>query len=229
MSKVVRSPCNLCGQETDHDAISKKANSQEGPNGEALDTFTYVLRCRGCQDFSVRTEQWYFDGVPVEDNKATRIRLEFHPPRLWRKPPVWLCDLKDIDDDLFSLLKEVYSAANDEQLRLLSMGTRTALDHAMTVILQGDFGSFEEKLSEMVSQGHLTNSQRESLEIVIDAGSASSHRGFRPPQQLIQAMLMTVEGIVQNHYITGPMLKTARAHIPPRPPRQKRKPQAKGQ
>jgi hypothetical protein len=224
VSKVIRSPCNLCGHDTDHDVVSQETESDEGPNGEALDTRRYVLRCRGCHDFSLRTEQSFFDGVPAEDSEPSRVALEFRPPRLWRKPPSWLGDLKDIDGDLFSLLREVYSATNDEQLRLLSMGTRTALDHVMTVILGGDFGSFEDKLSEMVSQGHLTKAQRESLETVIDAGSASSHRGFRPPRQLIQAMLMTMEGIVQNHYITGPMLKTARAQIPPRPPRQKRKP-----
>lgn len=222
MSRVIRSPCNLCGHETSHEVVSERTDSQEGPNGEAVDTRHYVLSCRGCHDFSLRTEVWYFDGMPSQDSEPTCVSCEIQPPRLWRKPPPWLEDLKELDDDLFGLLKEVYSAANDAQLRLLSMGTRTALDHVMTVVLGGDFGSFEDKLSEMVSQGHLTNTQRESLETVIDAGSASSHRGFRPPLQLIQAMLMTMEGIVQNHYITGPMLKTAKAQIPPRPPRQKR-------
>lgn len=46
-------------------------------------------------------------------------------------------------------------------------------------------------LSEMVAQDHLTTSQKEGLETVIDAGSASSHRGYRPPKELTIAMLMT--------------------------------------
>jgi len=85
-------------------------------------------------------------------------------------------------------------------------------------------GSFEQKLSEMVKQDHLTKSQKQNLEVVIDAGSASSHRGYRPSKELIITMLMTMEALIQNHYITGPMLVTAKANIPPRPPRQKPKP-----
>jgi hypothetical protein len=131
--------------------------------------------------------------------------------------------LEDLDPDLTALLKEVYSAANDDQAKLLSMGIRASLDHLMSKMIGGDVGGFEQKLSEMVKQDHLTKSQKESLEVVIDAGSASSHRGYRPSKELIVTMLMTMEGLIQNHYITGPMLATAKAHIPPRPPRHKPK------
>lgn len=228
MSKVLRSLCNLCGRETDHDVLTEETVADEGPNGEARGTNRYVLRCRGCHDFSLRTDQWFHDGVPSEDTETTITATSFQPPRLWRRPPDWLNDLQSSDVDLHGLLEEVYSAANDSQVRLLSMGTRAALDHLMNVVLGGDYGSFEGKLALMVSGGHLTADQKESLEIVIDAGSASTHRGYKPARQLIQAMLMTMEGLVQNHYITGPMLKTAKANIPPRPPRQKRATQ-KGQ
>ncbi|MEK9285682.1 DUF4145 domain-containing protein [Bradyrhizobium sp. ISRA442] len=169
----------------------------------------------------MRIEDWYFDGVPEEGNEPTLTEVTFRPPRAWAWPPEWLDALETLDNDLFGLLKEVYSAANDEQVRLLSMGTRTALDHLMNTVLGGDLGPFEKKLGEMVAQGHITGKQKEALEIVIDAGSASSHRAFKPPRQLIQAMLATMEGLIRDHYITGPMLKTAASLIPPRPPRKK--------
>jgi hypothetical protein len=219
VAKVTRSPCNLCRHDTEHDVLDTHEHSNEGPNGEVSSTTQFALRCRGCREFSVRTEHWYFDGAPVEGNEPTLTEMTFQPPRLWAWPPDWLDDLEGLDSDLFGLLREVYSAANDEQVRLLSMGTRTALDHLMNVMLDGDFGSFEGKLSEMVAKGHLTGKQKEDLETVIDAGSASSHRAFRPPRQLIQAMLVTVEGLVRNHFVTGPMLKTAKSLIPPRPKR----------
>ena len=123
--------------------------------------------------------------------------------------------------DLYGLLIEVYSAANDEQTRLLSMGVRAALDSLMTKVLGGDAGPFERKLEMMVEEGHLTNKQKENLSIVIDASSASSHRGFQPPRQLLDEMMAVMEIIVREHYITGPMLETARTQIPPRPPRLK--------
>jgi hypothetical protein len=221
MTDVIRSRCNLCKRDTEHDVLDLRETSNEGPNGEVGRIRNFAVRCRGCHDFSARIEHWYFDGAPIDSNEATLTHVEFQPPRLWAWPPSWIGELETLDNDLFGLLTEVYSAANDEQVRLLSMGTRTALDHLMNVVLGADFGSFEKKLSEMVTKGHLTANQKTELETVIDAGSASSHRGFRPPRQLIQVMLATMEGVVQNHYITGPMLKTAASLIPPRPPRQK--------
>jgi hypothetical protein len=86
-------------------------------------------------------------------------------------------------------------------------------------MLGTDLGPFEVKLTEMVKRGHLTRKQKENLETVIDAGSASSHRAFRPPRQLLDQMLTVMESMIREHYLTGNMLSTLKAHIPPRPPR----------
>ena len=112
---------------------------------------------------------------------------------------------------------QVWRATNVEQVRLLSMGVRSALDHVMEKILGADMGSFSAKLNEMVKRGHLTSTQKDNLETVIDAGSASAHRGFRPSQDLLDEMLAVMESVIRDHYITGPMLKTAKTLIPPRP------------
>jgi Domain of unknown function (DUF4145) len=176
---ILRSLCNVCSGETDHEVLHQETSSQEGEEGR-LETKHYTLRCRGCHDASMRTEDRYFEFSPFGDDAT--LTVSFQPPRLWRRPPDWLSALEDLDPDLNSLLKEVYSAANDDQAKLLSMGIRASLDHLMNKVLGGDLGSFEQKLSEMVKQDHLTKSQKQSLEVVIDAGSASSHRGYRPPK-----------------------------------------------
>ncbi|MHB8269077.1 DUF4145 domain-containing protein [Bradyrhizobium sp.] len=170
----------------------------------------------------MREEEWYHDGLPDEDGGMAVTATRFKPSRTWRRAPDWLDRIESVDPELFGILEEVYSAANNHQVRLLSGGVRTALDHLMIKILGGDFGTFEEKLDEMVLHGNLTKSQRDDLAVVVDAGSASSHRGFKPPKELLEGMLMVMEGLVRDHYITGPMLQTAKASIPPRPPRQKR-------
>jgi hypothetical protein len=72
----------------------------------------------------------------------------------------------------------------------------------------------------MAERHHLTTTQKEILATVIDVGSASSHRGFRPPRELLQEMMSELEAIIRRHYISEPMFKTARELIPPRPPRQ---------
>jgi Domain of unknown function (DUF4145) len=118
--------------------------------------------------------------------------------------------------ELKTLLDEIYSATNDRQFRLLAMGVRTALDYVMMHIV-GDLGSFEKKLSAMVERGHLSEDRKQMLEIVIDAGSAAAHRGFKPPRQLLLHMVSAMEDLICGHYITSPMLQQLRQHIPPRP------------
>jgi len=225
---IIRSTCNICGHETDHDVLHQENTSVEDPSGGWLVTRQYALSCRGCHDRHLRAEERYFH-VPTElDDDEVTPTVTFQPPRLWRRAPDWIDQLDEVDADLGDLLKEIYSATNDGQTKLLYMGIRTALDHLMSRMLGGDIGGFEQKLSAMVTQGHLTATQKQNLEIVIDAGSASSHRGYRPPRELIKSMLVTMEGLIQNYYITGPMLQTARAQIPPRPPRHRPGPTASG-
>ena len=216
MAKVEPCFCNLCGQETDHDVVWQDVRTKPSPSGELFRTEVRAVQCRGCSECAIIKKVW-------EGNTLAEVIEEsYGPPRLWRRAPAWLASLQSLDLTLKELLDEVYSATNDMQVRLLSMGVRSAVDHVMDKILGADMGSFEAKLDEMVKRGHITTTQREHLEIVIDAGSASTHRGYRPPQQLLDEMLAVMESIIRNHYITGPMLATAKNQIPPRPPRPQR-------
>ena len=215
--KILRAPCNLCGQGTEHDVIHTEPASQ-GTDGIEIPARTEVLFCRGCKEVSVR--KGIVEEKVHEEGAESRSKITYTPPRLWHQPPKWLSDLEQYDPDLKGLLDEVYSATNDKKIRLLSMGVRSVLDRMMSLALGGDVGSFKQKLSDMVKEDHLTAKQAENLEIVIDAGSASTHRGFKPPRELLKGMVIVMENLVREHYITGPMLQTARVKIPPRPPNQ---------
>ena len=222
MSEVIPSLCNTCAHETEHDIIHHRANQLQQGDEVRLTEYKTVA-CRGCRETSLRIEMWHFDYLPEPGNKGKLIGVEYQPPRLWHRPPDWLDNLEEVDADLKGLLDEVYSVCNDQQIRLLSMGIRTALDRVMVLILGNDIGSFEQKLDAMVDAGNLTRRQRDNLSIVIDAGSASSHRAYRPPTELVKEMVAVAEGIIRDHYFTGPMLQTAKQQIPPRPPSRKPK------
>jgi hypothetical protein len=217
---AIRSFCNSCGRETDHDVLQKGAVTQQLDDGSISEVTQLLVRCGGCKEWSIREELRFFD-EPPDKTANVPFRVRFKPERLWTRPPPWLEQLEQADADLKGLLDEVYTTVNDAQMRLLSMGVRSALDHVMNRIV-GDLGTFEEKLAAMVSQGHLTSRQKEMLETVIDAGSASTHRSYRPPPDLLQEMIAVMETIIREHYITAPYLATARTLIPPRPPRQKK-------
>ena len=212
--------CNSCGQITEHEVIHEEVCSVEELCSVEKEKVTEtrnkeVLSCRGCKEFLIREE--IPEATPENGNKSIQKKFSYIPPRLWRQRPTWLVELDQIDPDLKSLLEEIYSATNERQSRLLSMGIRAALDHMMTIALNGDVGNFQNKLDKMVEEGNLTKNQADNIKIVIDAGSASSHRGFKPPRELIEEMVIVMESLLREHYVTGPMLKTARHKIPPRP------------
>ena len=218
-NEIIKSQCNRCRRETDHDVIHNEIIDDIEAGDVASHTKVLVVSCRGCKQCAIREEEWYFDYIPDENSGRKLVRTTYLPPRLWHTPPEWLGNLQIIDVDLKNLLDEVYSVTNDQQIRLLSMGVRAVLDRVMTLILEGDIGTFEQKLQAMVAKKHLTDKQAENIGIVIDAGSASTHRGFRPAHELIAEMVVVMENMVREHYITAPMLATARERIPPRPPR----------
>ena len=220
IKKIVQAPCNMCGQETEHDIIHTESAVQKTGDLEFL-AMTEVLSCRGCKEVSVRKR--IFEGTVEKDSVGPPSQSTYIPPRLWHQPPKWLSDLEQYDPDLKGLLDELYSATHDKQIRLLSMGVRSVLDHMMTLTLGSDIGNFQQKLLSMVKEGHLTAKQSSNMEIVIDAGSASTHRGFKPPRELLEEMVIVMESLVREHYITGPMLQTAKIKIPPRPPHQSKK------
>jgi hypothetical protein len=215
-------PCNACQRETDHELLWEDHGRIDIPDGSHKSICVSVLRCRGCNECVTKREEIFFPASLCEGELPPEPLVFYSPPRLWRRPVHWLSELEELDPDLFGLLNEIYCVAHEDSTRLLSMGVRAALDHLMLRMLGHDQGGFEEKLKEMVEVGHLTKAQQENLTIVIDAGSASTHRGYKPARQLLDGMLTITEHLIHDHYIAAPMLKTAKAHIPPRPPRQKK-------
>jgi hypothetical protein len=159
----------------------------------------------------------------VAEGQPEVMEESYVPPRNWRRTPEWVEQLEAIDPNLKALLDEVYEAANDRQPRLLSMGVRAALDQVMVAIV-GDVGTFEQKLAKMVADGHLSARQRNMLETVIDAGSSATHRGFRPPRSLLLEMMVVMEGVIRDHFITSETLQQLKRLIPPKPPRRPLRP-----
>lgn len=201
--------CDRCGHHTEHDVQVVRSYSdhlRRDPSA-TFNVLVKALSCRGCNETVLLRE--------AEGGEPVRI-----PPARWRTLPNWHMEVLAHDPTLYSLLREVYSAANDDQPRLLAMGVRAALDRLMNEMV-GDVGTFEQKLDEMVKRGHLGQRQREMLDTVIDAGSASNHRGFKPPKELLLLMLDVMETTIRERYSTGPMLTTLKVNVPPKPSRKK--------
>jgi Domain of unknown function (DUF4145) len=176
-----RCHCNDCGRETNHNI--KWSDDHQGPDEDGLSAQQItreLLECAGCGELVLRHSSLRVS----PDEPPAILDQTFQPPRLWRSPPDWLGTIAASDPDLHGLMCEVYSCANDAQVRSLSMGIRAVLDRLMfRMLADNDIGSFDAKLTELVKRGHLAQHQKELLAVVIDAGSASSHRGYRPPSR----------------------------------------------
>ena len=214
----VGSWCNACHRETSHDVRLNEAESRDDDESSSrvVTTEVAIIRCRGCGTWSIRHKRSVHDRGHAPEEGIASVILE--PARTWRRRPDWLSQLEADEPSIAALMDEVYRAANDGQHRLLSMGVRAVLDLVMLQVV-GDIGSFEQKLGAMVQSGHLSPRQKDMLETVIDAGSAASHRGFKPARDLPEQMLVVMETIVRDHFVTNPMLQALKKQIPPRPPR----------
>lgn len=85
----------------------------------------------------------------------------------------------------------------------------------------GVAGSFNAKLEGLAKVGHLSPSQHNALNAVVDAGKAAAHRGFVPTRDAAQAMLDAVEVLLKSAYVLPGAAQSLQAMTPRRPPKSK--------
>lgn len=141
-------------------------------------------------------------GVGVGDSYLSKT--EYFPPRPIREKPKWH---NKLGPQFKNILQEVYLALDNSLLCVASTGIRTIIDRMM-VDKVGDIGKFETKASELVTKGYIDSVEKDMLLNVIDAGSASAHRGFNPNKTAVFHMLDITEAILEKIYIQ-PKMKTS--------------------
>jgi hypothetical protein len=198
--EVEISRCIKCG-ESRHYVIAKKTihgcNEQFG-----LDTEWAMVECCGCEQISLRQFLWLSGEV---------ISASYYPPPIFRNQPNWLEDLSPV---VQPLLREIYLALQAGTFRLAMMGTRAILD-LFIVDKTGDAGTFSEKLNDLERKGFVGRQDRQVLEVALEAGHASSHRGYRPDVDQINQVIDIVENLLQRDLLASSSSSLKKA-IPPR-------------
>jgi hypothetical protein len=136
-------------------------------------------------------------GIEIESHLRQAIALQ---PSSVARFPVDGTLLSLIPQDQSGLLNEVYIALNQELYALASMGLRTLID---MVCLEkvGDVGGFRAKIRRLATIGHIAQFQEDVLLKVIDAGSASAHRGFMPGLADIEVVFSVVTPLLRSLYV----------------------------
>jgi len=183
--------CRTCQRETNHWPICGKRVDKDNVQ---TDTHTYswrissTMRCRECSTITFLIDTFVGHTTGDPDIEKT----EYFPPLPFRIRPNWLAKLPE---NYRSILDEVYSALDNSLFRLASAGTRTVMD-CLIIEQIGDVGGFEEKVKELISKGIIDSVEQDFLLVLIDAGSASIHRNFKPDEDSIKHMMDILEKIL---------------------------------
>lgn len=199
---IRKAECQQCGGITNCD-IRGKHSVHYDDDYPHEDITWYILQCCGCEHVfmqTVRTNEMYYDEC---DDDCGKIQLHYHekveywPPFLNRKEPNWL---KKGADRLDVSLNELYRALNNDLNMLAAIGIRTTFEIAAEV-LSIEAKTFRGKLERLEEEGHIDRVDKARLEVLVDAGNASAHRGWRPDTEELNAMMDVLEHFIHDRIV----------------------------
>jgi hypothetical protein len=206
----MKAQCDRCDSQESHAIFAgyRKISSR----GYHVDH--YLLECERCAN-TIWLRRSPESGVDT-----------YYPPPKWLKPPAWLADTDFEDEDAFvsELLQEIYTALQYDLPRAAAAGVRSLIE-LIAVRKCGDGGSFWKNLETLREAGYLSGHVHEQLKAVVDAGSASIHRGFKPDRQDLITMVNIMTSLVRSIYVDAPAASALKERTPQRPskPKPKRK------
>jgi hypothetical protein len=206
--EIIRHECNSCSRQTKHKLLLRRETTDEdeiedyGPISWQ-DTYE-LLECLGCETVCLKHTN-YFDPTREET-------VSTYPPRTARRKPLWL---HQTPGQLIQLLQEVYQALDGGSRALALMGARAIIDMVMQDTV-GNQGTFSARLDALENAGHIGSRNKDVLRAALEAGSAASHRGFRPSANDLNAVMDIVENLVQSVYHLKKLAESLAAKTPSR-------------
>jgi len=223
-NEVVQAVCPECGPSRRADVVASHTE-REPPDGLVFEATTMsVLKCCGCSSLFVRREVSFSESEEQEQDPETgewitviQPTVAYWPQRERRSRPAWFSDVTD--ETVRVLLDETYAALSDNLLTLAAMGVRAVLDRVFELAGADAGAGFEEKLRFLSQERIIGDGERDILQVMTDAGSASAHRGWRPNPEQLEAILDSAEAILHRITVMIPRAARLRQSVPPRPPR----------
>jgi len=224
-SETVKAHCNTCLGEKNHWILfaDRQDWSEEFEYGNGVygSEIYEMLKCCGCDAIALRHTSRFSEDYDDEGRPLTRIY--YYPPAISRRKPKWFIDIISMGGPLANikeLLEEVYVAIQNGSLHLATMGIRAIIE-SMMIDKVDDNGTFKANLDELQKQGYVSQRQKESLDVILDAGHATIHRGYCPTNKELMNILDICESIIETLYVHEIQTKKLSEKIPPRPERKK--------
>lgn len=230
MTETVKAHCPECDGErvcevhgtTATDWYWETPDRQNSVNGGADHS---LLQCRGCETVfylksswnSEEYDQWYEPDGSV-GGEPSRTVTSYPKPNSKTKPH-WLSKIQD--HQLAAILNETYSAYDGGLFILATVGIRTAIDRTTELLHIDPAKSFKEKLDELGTGGWIGDTEKQILEVVIDAGSAAAHRGWSPDAKEAAELISVLELFLQKVIVVEKKALGLKKSIPAKPVRLK--------
>lgn len=236
---VKKAFCAQCGGERNCDISGSAIESWDDAGGMVWGkTDWFILKCRGCDHIFCQTVRIFSQDYSHEWNDATQEdelvydeTIAYWPAISKRKPPDWFTPMGFAGDGLgllYSAMGELYIALDNDLARLAAAGVRTVFDIASQILGVDTNLTFKEKLDELVSSGRINGVDRDRLEALTEAGSASMHRGWVPAPLDLSTMVDILDHFVHRAFVLPTLERklteqsaTLRKTVPARKPREK--------
>ena len=170
----------------------------------------FLLSCLGCETiFSERVEYNDSSGnyIDLEDGKrefSPTIKTSFLPPYEFFEIPNWIFGSELAEArffDLMCMIEEVYSALNSGSFALGCIGIRTCFDLSTELLGCEDSKTFAQKLDFLLDNNFITTTDRERLDILVEAGHAATHRKWKPNLQDTQILISELERFIFGAFV----------------------------
>jgi hypothetical protein len=186
-----------------------------------------LLQCRGCE--TVFYQQSAYDSEDIDHwyepdgstGSAFARTVTTYPKPTSKTKPVWFPTVQKADPQLGRILEETYLAFDSSSLILATIGIRTAIDRTTELLGIDSARSFEEKIQELQTGGWIGETEKQILEVVIDAGSAAAHRGWSPGAREASQLITVLEVFLQKAFIVEKKALSLKDSIPAKPTRKK--------
>ncbi len=221
-SKSVQCHCPKCGP--DRRALvrgeEEQSSSEEfGPARIRVDfSETYrILECAGCETMFCQRVLWDSDSHdPREEENGAEV--SYWPSMTVWKTPNWLVGIQDCG--LRHIFDELYLALNNEMPISAATLIRTAFDRSSKLLGVGPGLPFAKKLDQIRELGKIGDNEREMLGVLVDAGSAAAHRGWRPSNSELSTMLRILEAFIEKAFVLNTKANNLASTVPVKPPPQ---------
>jgi hypothetical protein len=221
MSTPIKSYCNKCAGETNHSILYEKVDegSEDFPNdGYSIEwgNTHRMIQCCGCDSISMRKDSWFSEDT--DEQGRPNVGITYFPPRVYKRKPAWLdhFGLFVGPDEIEDLLKEVYICLQNACPRSAAMSCRALLEHIFIAQNGQDLGSFAKNMDEFQRLGKMSPVQKQAITDALEAGHASTHRGFKPTHEEMTTIVSIIENLIEVLYVHQKELSNLKKRIPTR-------------